>query len=96
MDIDNAQKELKNGTSLTLCTDDTLEYAQHPIGEAILNSEPEPEVVKKSNTKGSEKVICNVCGKTYTKWNKSHHNKSQIHKLHAQMSEKMKRILLKG
>ena len=95
MNIENAQKELKSGISLTVCSEDTLEYSQHPIGEAILNSEPD-KITTKSNIKRSDKVICSVCGKKYTKWNRSHHNKSQIHQLHAQMSDKMKRVLLKG
>ena len=48
------------------------------------------EVVKKS---GKDRVKCNLCGKNYDRYNKSHHDKTNYHKTFADLTIKIVTIL---
>lgn len=87
------QDELKN-KSLTLCSQDALNYSVNSvIGSAIAQKETEP-MKNKNKTHWSDRIECNICGGIYTRSASTAHKKTKIHKLHCELNEKIKNILL--
>lgn len=45
--------------------------------------------------KGSDKIECKICGRTYTRYNKSKHNKTNHHKFCEKLNDKWRDSILK-
>lgn len=49
---------------------------------------------KELHTKWSDRITCKICGKEYMRSNSSSHKKTNHHKLHEQMNNKIRDILI--
>jgi len=99
--MDNTQKlriieeKLINGTPLTdFNQDELLQILTKPTLKAFYkeyykNSNNPPKQVGKN-----EKIICDICNKSYTKHNRARHNKSQIHQAYYNINKKLHGIII--
>jgi hypothetical protein len=92
MDYPKLQEEIKTGKAMINFDTNTLDYVQKPIGSALYKAG--------KNTKSDKKdlkqiVTCDVCGREYTKWNKTHHTRTKVHQLYAKVNQRMTELLLK-
>jgi len=53
----------------------------------------EPHIVEVVKRSGKDRVKCNLCGKNYDRYNRSHHNKTNYHKTFADLTLKIVTIL---
>jgi len=91
--IDNLKKKMETKQPIQMEKEE-LEFATKPIGKAHLLSQSD---VKNETVimKGKYKYIeCNICGKLYCTNNSGKHRKTQYHKLHEKINNKLKKILL--
>lgn len=84
------KEKVKDDKNISEYDIDELRYVQTPIGKAVFKAD-KPEKVK---TKPSDRVICDVCGKEFTRSGRTTHNRTQFHKLHASMNAKIKKLLI--
>jgi hypothetical protein len=60
-------------------------------GDLILIKDNKPLSIpfpKKEKIKQNEKMSCNICGRKYTRWNKSKHIATQYHQLAIRLTKK--------
>lgn len=51
---------------------------------------------KKVKAHYGDLILCEYCGKTYKRANRSHHNKTQVHLAYSNMNDKIRDLLLKN
>jgi hypothetical protein len=104
------QNKIKENKSLALYDFDELEYLEIPIGKALYKHqkndtiEEQDEITKiprgrprKNPDKladPNDKIICDICGKTYTRSNKTAHVRTQRHKIYTSVNEKLRKLLI--
>jgi hypothetical protein len=88
--ISKLQKKISEDKNMINYDDDTLKYVQKPIGKALFNNGK--KVIRKNDP--NEKMTCELCGKSYTRCNKVHHNKTQYHQLYEKINKKMMKLVL--
>jgi hypothetical protein len=84
MDLKKVHNELKSGKSLIDCEMDTLKYIKKPVGRALYEG---------GKAKPDDRIKCQVCGKVFTRWNRSQHNKTQYHKIYLKVESQFKKFL---
>lgn len=94
--IKEIQELLKKGHEMMKYESDELSYITKPIGRAIYENSLEERKENIVKVNRYEKIKCDLCGKTVSKANKSHHNKTQYHQAFEKMNNKLKKILLDG
>jgi formylmethanofuran dehydrogenase subunit E len=72
---------------------DELNYIQKPIGKAIYKAEP-IQSSKKRKAHWSDRVLCDVCNKYYTRSAKSNHVNTEYHKVYLKMNKKLQKLLI--
>ena len=92
MQINEIQNEIKNGTSLPLCNDDTLKYLQKPVGKALYRGRPKKDIDSKA--KPNDRVKCDTCGKDFIRSNRSSHKNTKYHQLYEKVNKKMANLIL--
>jgi len=92
MEIKYAQKEIESGKSMPLMETSTIEYTRKPMGKAMMKKQ-ENEKPKKKYTY-DKYITCKVCGKDYTRPNRSAHVKTQHHKTYMKMDKVLRKLLL--
>ena len=80
--------EIKKQKSLPLYEVDTIKEIIKPIGRTIYNGEIQ------NGSSWNDNVICKICGKRYKRSNVTNHKKTQWHKIHDKMNDKLKKLLL--
>lgn len=50
--------------------------------------------IKEKKLKWSDRITCKICGKTYLQSNSTWHKKSNFHKLHEKLNDKMREIFI--
>ena len=90
--MQNIENELKT-KSLALCSEETLNLIQKPVGAAIYKSVT--QIPKKEKGKYNDKIECEICGKIYTRSNFSSHKKTSYHKIYNELNKKLAKILIK-
>ena len=85
-------QEIVDGKNILLCSDETIQRCKTPIGKSLLSGRPKKTDDEK--TKYSDRVECNICGKIFTRSNRSAHNKTQYHIMYGKAHDKLKAILL--
>lgn len=87
---ENIIKELNKGKQPIFLEDNELQYIKNPIGNAHYK-----KALENSNKKTKDDyIICDICGKGYTKSNKSRHNKSKHHLFCQQLNKKWRKMIL--
>lgn len=90
------QENLKKGLSLTNYSEEELKYLQKPIGKAIYKNSTKgrPRKQEHEKCKPTDKITCEICGKTYIRSGSAAHKITNYHKLHERMNTKLRKILL--
>ena len=53
-----------------------------------------PRVSDENKAKPKDKMKCKICNGTYLRSNKTHHNKTKIHKIYENMHLNLKQIII--
>ena len=69
-----------------------FENVMRPVGRAIYEQKEDVNIKKKADPR--DIVICDVCGGSFTRWNRSKHNVTKIHNAYKDMNTKLKKALL--
>jgi len=94
-DIKNIQNRLKEGKAITNYDVNEIKYMMKPIGGAIYEQSKDKDINKNKDTKKWNDILtCDICNKTYTRSNKSQHNKSIIHIEYSKINKKLRDILI--
>lgn len=95
--IDEIKKRLKQGNEPINCKVDEMSYIKKPIGNAIyttaLENKSEPKI-KGERYNRTEKVLCDLCGRYYTRSNKYSHIRTRYHLAYKGVNDKFKQFLL--
>jgi hypothetical protein len=93
--VDNIskQKKIKKGIIADFDTE-TLEYAQKPIGKALLKK-VNFDSISKGEKKYTDVITCAICGNTYTRSNRSNHMKTNKHKIYEKINKNVRKLILK-
>lgn len=86
MNIKEAQENIKKGTQPVNMDVNTLRYLQKPLGKTLY--------VNGNKKQPRDLVKCDVCGKIFTRWNRTKHNKTKHHQLYNNVNEKMRKLIL--
>jgi len=93
----NMQQQLMDNINIIDQPDENLEYLKKPIGRAIFKSTYDDienpghgtRILNRKAEWAKERVICKICGVSYSKANKSVHEKSQKHLLYRKVTDKL-------
>ena len=91
MNIQRAQKEIQS-KNIALCDVETLKYAKKPIGKALLRGRKKLPIDDKA--KPTDKIVCDVCGKTFVRSNRAWHKRTEIHRTYEKLGDNVKKMLL--
>jgi hypothetical protein len=78
---------------LTLFSAEELNELVHPIKRAICKTDMLHPKKDTSIKDPYDRLVCPICEKTYTRKNRSLHNRTQIHLAYVKMNKKWKRVL---
>ncbi len=94
MSIKRIQRKIKHNKNLCDYTVEELKYVQKPIGKAIYKSKKigRPCVDVKADPK--DKLECEICGKIFIRSGRYNHNKTEYHIAHANMNDKIRKLLI--
>jgi hypothetical protein len=81
MNTDN----IKNLDPINFSVED-IKNSVKPFGKSILRSGRPKSFVKVSN---NDRIICKLCGGSYTRSNSYHHKKTKKHKIHEKINNKL-------
>jgi len=90
-DIKKSQDKIRSDDMINY-DDSTLRYVQKPVGKALYRGRPRKSDEDKG--KPNDRIKCNLCGKEFTRSNRSHHNNTQVHLLYKKVNEKMSKLVL--
>lgn len=96
-DIKDIQKKLRQNKNFAKYTIDELKYVQKPIGRALYKIEDipkcgRPRVSEKKSP--SDRIICNICSKEFTRSGRTKHNRTQYHQAFEEMNSKLRKLLI--
>jgi hypothetical protein len=84
------RKKIRKDKNITEYNKDEIDYIQTPIGKSTYK-EPKQE---KKKAHWSDKVLCEICGKTFTRSARSNHRATQYHKIYESMNKKLSKFLI--
>lgn len=95
---------------LSLMTDKELKSMLNPINKAIYKANHKdiyqapynngfkktgrPRKNEEDKAKPTDRLICEVCGGEFTRYNRSAHNKTRVHQAYASMNKKLREFLI--
>lgn len=85
----DVKKELESGKEILLQSDEALKFVNNPIGKAHFKAGSTND-----EKKYLDKIVCNDCGKTYTRSNKSKHLKTNHHQTYMKINRKWRTLIL--
>lgn len=91
---DDIKNKVKNDKTLTFYNKTELSYVSKPVGKSIFNNDNDNAHLKKFFDP-KEVVTCKLCKRTYTKANRSKHNKTQYHKIYESINNKLIDFIIK-
>lgn len=90
--INKIQQNLKSGRGISFLEVDDIAYIEKPLGKALfINSQIEQKKIKANP---NDRIVCNICGRTYTRNVRSRHNKTKIHQAYANINSKFAKLVL--
>lgn len=90
--IKKAQRQIINEDYIINYEDDTLKYVLKPIGQALKRGRP--PIPEDQRAKPNDRIVCNLCKKEFVRANRSHHNKTERHKLYERINKKFTNLVL--
>lgn len=87
---DNIIDKLNKGKQPIFCDDAELQYIKKPIGKSHYKNAIE-EIKEDLQDKY---IICDICGKKYTKYNKTKHCKTNHHQFCLKLNKKWRKMIL--
>jgi|ERR1700759_5798595 len=98
MEFIKIQDNLKKGYGLNNYSIEELKYLNKPLGKAIYTStiknKGRPRKNENEKCKPSDRIICEICNKEYTRSASFKHKSTQYHQLHERMNKKLRKVLL--
>jgi hypothetical protein len=87
---------LKKGKGLSQYSDDVLKELNKTIPKAIYENAVKQKIKHSTSndSKWTDKIECDVCGKIYTRSNSGAHKKTREHKIYENMNKKLRKIML--
>ena len=92
--IKKSQKQINEEEYIINYNDDTLKYVQKPIGKALYKGKGRPPMIEDEKAKPSDKIQCKLCNNLFVRSNRSHHNKTQKHKLYEKINTKLAKLVI--
>lgn len=86
------KKELDKGKEPIFCTDEALQEVKTPIAKA--HYKLAIDRINENHNNLGEYIKCDICGKDYTKYNKSKHNKTNHHIFCTKINKKWRKMIL--
>jgi hypothetical protein len=90
--INKAKKQIRTKKYVLNYDDDALKYVQKPIGKALRKGKP--KMAEEDKAKPTDRLVCELCGKEFVRWNRAHHKKSQRHQLYESVNKKLAKLVL--
>ena len=90
--IKKSQQAIRDDGFILNYDDDTLKYIQKPIGKALQRGRPRKPEEEKG--KPSDRIVCKLCHREFVRSNRSHHDKTERHKLYARVNQKLAKLVL--
>lgn len=93
--MERVQVELSKAKPIYDLTKEEFNYTQKPLGKAIYKhnvGRPKKELDQKASP--NDKIVCDVCGRTFTRSGRTNHNRSEFHKAHVKINKKLKELLI--
>lgn len=93
--IREKQIKLESGQGILTYDNETIEYAQTPIGKAIYKkARGRPKLIQEEKKHWSDRIMCDVCGVEFIRSARSKHKKTKVHQAYSNMNDKIKDLLL--
>jgi len=92
MDIKETKEIISSGKPIIDYDNNSLKYVQKPLGKALYRGRPRKNEEDKG--KPTDKIKCSLCGNSFTRSNRSHHNKTQRHLLYDKVNKKMAKLVI--
>lgn len=83
------QNTIKKNKNFCDYTHEEFEYAMKPIGKALYGR---PVVEDKALP--TDRITCEICSKEFIRSGRSNHNKTIYHQVHANMNDKIRKLLI--
>ncbi len=99
--INDIKKRLREAKEPINSEIDELQYITKPIGNVIYKGALEEKTVleekrrRRAKWNPTERVTCDLCGKSYTRSNKSIHERTNYHIAYKTVNDKFKQLILK-
>lgn len=94
-DMFKVQAEIFKGKPVYALTKEEFNYTQKPLGKAIYkHSVGRPRKEPDEKTSPKDKIVCDICGRTFTRSGRTNHKRSQFHKAHEKINRKLKELLI--
>jgi hypothetical protein len=91
--METLQKTMIESKPILELSKEEFNYSQKPIGKALYkHSVGRPRKEIKCDPK--DRIKCSICGKIYTRCASYQHKKTQHHKTHMKINEKLKVLLI--
>lgn len=94
MSFDEHRNTIKNNKNLCEYTVDELAYVQTPLGKSCYKAGRKPVVEEKVKAKPTDKIKCDICGKTFFRSGRANHYKTEFHQAHKSMNDKLRKLLI--
>ncbi len=102
--INTIKRELDKGKEPILLNDDELQYIKKPLGQAhykkAIKEKTYEEEMKEYNKERAKHrpdsiyIDCDICERTYTKYNKDKHIKTKHHQFCVKLNKKWRKMII--
>lgn len=83
----------KNNKRLSMYEHDQLIEVIKPLNKAVFKKKIE-KVKSRVRAKPDDRIMCDVCGKEFTRSARSNHNKTQRHQIYLDFDNKLRNFLI--
>lgn len=89
--ISQIKQKLDKGKQPIFLTEDELQYVKRPIGNAHLQNQT---MLEEDEVVDDKYMLCDICGKKYTKYNKTKHRRTKHHQFCLKLNKRWRSMLL--
>ncbi len=92
MDKKTIQTAIDDAKPIINMSSEEFDHIQKPIGKATYKHALKKS--QKTQYKPTDRIECNLCGKTYTRNNQAQHRNTQIHKTYETINKQLLNLML--